>query len=322
MTELDRSGQLLGSRNLENPLETPLIDPIDVAMLGADVGPALAKGISAGGKALVEWAAKSGARELGEVGTEEGTSVLARAASGTLRDFSGDLIETGQQKLARTEVHTLEDSAAANIADTEQAFGELHNELQGVQEGAGELKGTSSQPLGFESPQPLQLEGSPVIRTLEGKPVRESGGAAFREGTFQSASAQTRRSMNTAIHADVGESEAYKEALKKGEIGLQRPGGVNVRGVDFITAVDGPDGIKIMVNDAKASVVGKFPKPKGPAIKEEWRIEVDQAINRLDLGDPALEARIRAAAADPKNIQLRQINVDYSPSGKGGKSGF
>lgn len=76
-----------------------------------------------------------------------------------------------------------------------------------------------------------------------------------------SARSQTPKSFATAIRADIGESEAYKQALLRGEIGLQRPMGANVRGVDFITAVrEGATGIKnIICTDVKTSERGKFP---------------------------------------------------------------
>jgi hypothetical protein len=71
-------------------------------------------------------------------------------------------------------------------------------------------------------------------------------------GTFQSASANEPKSVATAVRADVAESAAYKWALKNGEIGLQGPDRANVKGADFITAVEGPGGIEIIVNDLKA----------------------------------------------------------------------
>jgi hypothetical protein len=206
-------------------------------------------------------------------------------------------------------------------SDVDQLFAELLRESPAGPDGRGELKGTSTGD--FQSPKPLKAFATkPVIKTLDGKAVRESAGARTQEGDFQSASAQTNRSFLTAIRADVGESEAYKRALEKGEIGLQRPGGANVPGADFITAAEGPDGIRIYVNDAKTSTTGKFPKDKGPYVKLVWAAEVHNAVARLDLGDPVLEARIRKAAADPTRIQVRQINVDYSPAGQGKITGY
>ena len=45
------------------------------------------------------------------------------------------------------------------------------------------------------------------------------------------AASHTSKSFATTIRPDIGENEAYKEALRRGEIGLQRPLGVNVAGV-------------------------------------------------------------------------------------------
>jgi Domain of unknown function (DUF4157) len=216
---------------------------------------------------------------------------------------------------------TFDPQAEPRLTSTEQTFSEVNTELQSVSPAEGELQGTSPKPMEFESPTPLQLpEGEPLIE-VDGVPVRESAGAAERGGTFQSASAQTPRSMNTAIRADLGESEAYKAALKNGEIGLQRPGGANVPGADFITAAEGPEGMEVIVNDAKTSSVGKFPAPKGPGVKAAWQVEVDDAIARMDLGDPVLEARIREAY-EAGNVWLRQLNVNYSPAGGGAITGF
>ncbi len=210
-------------------------------------------------------------------------------------------------------------TAATNV---DQVFAELDSELQCVPEAGGPLQGTAQG--GFESPQPLTpgATTSP-IRTPGGVAVRESTGASPRPSGFQSASAQTSRSMNTAIRADIGEAEAYKAALERGEIGIQRPGGANVPGADFITAAEGPQGMEIIVNDAKTSSVGKFPSPKGPGVKPTWQAEVDDAIQpgRLDLGDPVLEQRIRDAAQAGR-VRVRQVNADYSPAGQGDLSGY
>src|SRR5688572_23840000 len=108
-----------------------------------------------------------------------------------------------------------------------------------------------------------------------------------------SATSRTPRSFMTAIRADIGESEGYKQALLRGEIGLQRPMGANVAGVDFITAVrDGPTGIKeILCTDVKTSGRGRFPKPK-TTIPGTWQSEVQNAVSpsRLRLGVKTADA--------------------------------
>lgn len=138
-----------------------------------------------------------------------------------------------------------------------------------------------------------------------------------------SATSRSPRSFPTAIRADIGESEAYKQALPRGEVGLQRPMGANVAGADFITAIAKPDGsVEIVVTDVKTSEHGKFPAPK-TQLPGTWRTEVQDAIGpaRLNLSDPALEARIRAAFQQGR-IRLRQLHANYSPSGQGNITGW
>jgi len=140
------------------------------------------------------------------------------------------------------------------------------------------------------------------------------------------ATAQTERSTITVIRVDVAESEAYKAALPlRREIGLQRPTGANVSGVDFVTAVLRPGSRKVqevIANDVKASVAGKFPVPK-TSVPGSWQAEIQNAVapGRLNLGDPALEAEIRTAVQQGR-VRIRQINVDYSPQGQGQITGW
>jgi hypothetical protein len=174
-----------------------------------------------------------------------------------------------------------------------------------------------------------------VRRRMFRKPVRvlESKGA-LKPGTFTrthtdpftghkypiSATAKTQRSMVTSIRADVAETEVYKAALRRGEIGLQRPTGANVIGTDFITVVlhPGTKRVKeVIVTDVKASVRGQFKKAT-TTIPGSWRTEVDNAVahGRLDLGDTTLEDAIRAAVRQGR-VRKRQLNVNYSSSSQG-----
>ncbi|MCB0189100.1 MAG: hypothetical protein KDE31_32750, partial [Caldilineaceae bacterium] len=166
--------------------------------------------------------------------------------------------------------------------------------------------------------QPAPAAGSPAG-------WRESTGASPRGGQFQSASAQTPRSLITAVRADVAESQAYMEALQRGEIGLQRPGGSNVPGTDFITARIRPNGgVEVLVTDVKASTIGRFPSPR-TTVPPVWLAEVQAAVapGRLNLNDPTLEGQIRAAV-QPGRVLPRQVNVNYAPTpqGQGRMTGF
>jgi len=139
----------------------------------------------------------------------------------------------------------------------------------------------------------------------------------------QSASAQTARSVITGPRADEAEVATWRQALDRGEIGIQAPLGANVSGPDFITAeIDSSGQITIYVSDTKLSTTGRFPTP-ATAIPTTWGAEVRAAIapGRFDIGDPVLEAAIRQAFAAGR-VQIRQVNADYSPNGGGRVTGF
>lgn len=154
------------------------------------------------------------------------------------------------------------------------------------------------------------------------------------------------RSFATTIRADIGENEAYKEALRRGEIGLQRPFGVNVAGVDFITAKrSGESGVAVIIcTDVKTSQMGRFGSTK-KTLPGSWRTEVSQAVGRLSLkvevtdfpgaplhsfsfpATPAeialLENAIRLAMKEDRILrQPRRLKADYSLSGQGTITGW
>jgi hypothetical protein len=176
-------------------------------------------------------------------------------------------------------------------------------------------------------PKAKPIEVVELPKNLESKGVIKpgSGSRTFTdpftgETSPISATAKTSRSMVTSIRADVAENEAYKAALGRGEIGLQRPTGANVTGTDFITAIVRPGTRQVrevLVNDVKASVIGRAPVPK-TTIPGSWQIEVNNAVapGRLNLGDAALENEVRMAVQQGR-VRLRQLNVNYSPSSHG-----
>lgn len=177
-----------------------------------------------------------------------------------------------------------------------------------------------------EPPPAARPSGGVLPARGEGSPREplESKGAAMKGPSFVSATAKTESSVITSVRADVGEAQAYSEAIYvRGEIGLQRPAGANVRGVDFITARRNAAGeIEVLITDVKTSTKGEFPKP-ATSIKPAWQAEVEAAVaeGRLDLGDPALEAEVRDAVKAGR-VELRQVEVDMSPRGQGRMSGF
>ena len=94
-------------------------------------------------------------------------------------------------------------------------------------------------------------------------------------------------------------------------------------GGDFYTAeIDANGRVNLIANDVKLSTVGSFPTP-ATTVKPTWMAELQAAIapGRLNLGDPALEAAIRAAFAAGR-VRIRQLNADYSPAGGGNITGY
>ncbi|HXI45137.1 MAG TPA: DUF4157 domain-containing protein [Candidatus Acidoferrales bacterium] len=125
------------------------------------------------------------------------------------------------------------------------------------------------------------------------------------------ASARAPSAIHGHIRGTGAEFEAYNTALRqRGEIGIQRPGRINEGGPDFITARVNPNGtVEIVVSDATINP-NKVPRTN----LGSWAPEVYAAVNRVNLGDPALEAQIRAAAAS-NNITLRTLQVRVRPTG-------
>jgi hypothetical protein len=131
------------------------------------------------------------------------------------------------------------------------------------------------------------------------------------------ARAGTARSLRTGIDASGAEFESFNLAVHvRGEIGLQSPGHVNVRGVDFITAQRRPDGLmEIILNDATINP-GKVPKSPPP---KEWKQEARDAVTRgpsgrLDLGDAALEQEVWDAV-QAERFRVRTLTVRLTPAG-------
>ena len=177
---------------------------------------------------------------------------------------------------------------------------------------------TASPPTGYVRPDDARwggADGRPEPLSAQEVGIRESAGASPRGADFQSASAQTERSGKTSIRADTGEMHAYRQTLSGHEIGLERPQGANNPGrADFISAIERPDGsVLVIATDVKTSTVGQFPQTAG-GLKPSWELQVREAVStgRLNLGDPGLEDRIRAAV--DAGVEFRQLNVDFSKS--------
>lgn len=148
----------------------------------------------------------------------------------------------------------------------------------------------------------------------DAKPVViESSEASPKGSTFVAARAEKASAVKTtAIPADLGEAAAYKAALGAGEIGLERPQGVNVAGrADFVTAVrDRAGKLWIVANDAKTLV--KADSATASGMKPGWDAQVKAAVDRAKFEDPALGAEIRQAYAEGR-VWFRKVTVDRRP---------
>ena len=170
---------------------------------------------------------------------------------------------------------------------------------------------------------PLTLTSSQLVLRLDwkfekGPFIIESEGAAVLNDGAVSASASNPRAYSTAIRADIAESSAYNTAITtEQEVGLQRPGGSNVGGPDFITARFNrlTRLWEIVVTDVKASSSAVFGKP-ATVVEPDWMPEIQAAVARLKLQNSQLEQAIREAFAAGR-IVPRQLNVNNSPSPSG-----
>jgi hypothetical protein len=92
---LDREGKILSSSSLEKPLETPAIDPIDVVLFVADVGPIVAKGLSAGGKAISAAIVRDALTETSEVAAGRAVArTPAEVADSLASKYAGRLVDS------------------------------------------------------------------------------------------------------------------------------------------------------------------------------------------------------------------------------------
>lgn len=159
--------------------------------------------------------------------------------------------------------------------------------------------------------------GITMLESAHATRPRQSPAPAYYDGFLQMhlpvmATARASRALVTSIRADMGESAAYQEALRRGEIGLQRPCGANVQGVDFVTAARDAHGVMwVYATDVKTTTTGARPPRPRIGLPTEWRNEASAAALRVRLHDLKLAQEIKDAAQHGR-IALRQVRVDYS----------
>ena len=157
-----------------------------------------------------------------------------------------------------------------------------------------------------------------------GKPVESAGAGGRRGSKFASASAKEASAVKeTSIRPDINENQAYRHHLDNGEYGILRPQGSNAPGVDSITAriefdaAGKPVRAKIFLNDVTTPTAAKGAKPTHANWQQELAAALDPKAppgQRLDFGDPAIDAVIRKAAADG-NVHVRVVRTTPTASG-------
>jgi len=159
---------------------------------------------------------------------------------------------------------------------------------------------------------------------IGGRQVESRKAGGEKGSNFISATAEDPAAVNTtSIPADVAEAASYKVLVKdQGEIGILRPLGSNVKGVDSITAKiefntkGEPTRAQIFLNDATTPGAAKFEKPT----HMEWKGALERALTVRD-GEPPLfsDPKIDAALQDALrrgDVFVRIVRVQHSPGGK------
>src|SRR5690606_5003017 len=125
------------------------------------------------------------------------------------------------------------------------------------------------------------------------------------------------------IRPDTNENQAYNRHLDDGEYGILRPQGSNAPGVDSITAriefdAQGrPVRATIYLNDVTTPTAAKGAKPTHANWQQELSTVLDPTAppgQRLDFGDPAIDAVVRKAAADG-NVHVRVVRTTPTAAG-------
>jgi hypothetical protein len=125
------------------------------------------------------------------------------------------------------------------------------------------------------------------------------------------------KAMRTHIDASAAEDFAYKDALARGEIGIQRPGRINESGADFITARRNSSGqIEIVLHDATIDINKKLDRSQLSWVQEaKDAIEIQRGgATRLQLHNPELEDEIRDALSKRRFV-VETTHVEVRPDG-------
>ena len=302
MTEFDRNGEVIRNYGLEAPLEHPMVDPIDVAMLGFDLGPVVAKGAAAGGKAFLEWAAKSGTRELAEAGTEEEASALARefpkidlggSPANDVTPFDAPSVKTADDV-------ALQESN--NVVDLEEhrAWRLENSDQRAIRMAAGQDFSDETVASAGRSGRPVPVRTAPVRTVVAGG---GGGGAAAPQPAFW------RKAELSAVNKIASENPGKVVDLKT--VGKSNFSGIDVvseKEIASVKAYDGPTATVRYMNDLQEISGGRGPTGVGSKVSKTVvdleRLEAHMARKGQSLTLPRGYRRDPAAFIE-KNTVLR-----------------
>jgi hypothetical protein len=254
---------------------------------------------------------------------------LAVKQEKTFGSEAGDLeekLEAARQKPASArkdvEVEGLENS----LREAEKKEKEARERISAIDRDLAEISGKQKE-LAKQGVSGYRKRTSPELvraRQLDHPPSAwsESTGADVvrgerMEGRRVLAAVEDEKAMRTHIDAGAAEDFAYKDALTRGEIGIQRPGRINEGGADFITARRNSSGeIEIVLHDATIDVNKKLDRSQLSWVQEATdAIEIKKGgATRLQLHNPTLESEIREALAKRRFV-VETTLVEVRPNG-------
>ena len=223
------------------------------------------------------------------------------------KHLEGALIETEKK----------EQAAGARIGEIDRDLAELNRKLRELaQRGVDPSAGYVSRAIGSADFVSLEQLDHPPAGILESAGAEKVPGQRI-EGQRVLAAVESEAAMRTHIEASAAEDFVYKDALSRGEVGLQRYGRVNVSGPDTVTARRNAAGqMEIVFHDATIDPKKEIDEP--PAT---WFAEAKDAIvinpdssTRLQLHNDTLEKDIRDAFEQGRFV-LEATLVKIGPDG-------
>ena len=206
------------------------------------------------------------------------------------------------------------------------------------QSSANPPSNTTSPPPRASSPPPPRVESSGAWSRGNPSQAAEAGiqqaidmgflRPDLLDSNVATATASTEGSINRLILGQTGENTAYDARLAQGEIGILAPKGVSLRGLDYLTASQLPNGdYNINVGDTASRYTDNPFKVSPGAARPDWQQTINEVFGppipdrpwagSFSLDDPIAEQGVRDAFAAGRISNVQIDTVDFSPNGQG-----